>query len=87
MVTVVTLVDNRIVETYVGVVQGSLTEEERAALAVSFDAVYGEEPEDDDWEGREICFREVEVAGSAALLQDVLNCSDGGMGGVVRRSP
>ena len=84
--TVVSLADNELVETYVGVVLGTLSEEDRLALAERFSAFYGREwpASDEDGPGREMFFREVEPAESALGLFEVLNQDDSGTGGVVR---
>lgn len=87
MITIVTLDDGGLCEVYVGAVQGSLSEEERRALAESLSAVYGERPEDDeDEEPRDLYFREVEVFADAASLRELVSCDDRGIGGVRRTS-
>jgi len=82
-VTVVSLVDNGLVETYVGVVLGTLSEEDRERVASSFGAQYRPGPESDE-DLREVSFREVEPAESHLGLHELLNQDDSGMGGVVR---
>jgi hypothetical protein len=82
--TVVSLVDNEAVETYVGVVLGTMSERERAELASRYSAFYGAEWPEDDEPGREMFFREVLPAESALGLHEVLNQADSGGGGVVR---
>jgi hypothetical protein len=83
MITVVTLVDNELVETYVGAVDGSVSEEDRAWLASKYEAHYGHD-QDGVESDRDMYFREVELHTRVAQVQDMLNASDQGMGGVVR---
>lgn len=86
-VTVVTLVDNFVVETYVGTVIGTLSEEERRAVAKAFRATYVDaelEASDEDVT-RELYFREVDLASGPEELRELLNASDQGTGGAVSR--
>jgi hypothetical protein len=83
--TVVSLIDNESVETYVGVIQGGVPEDERKQLAERYGAFYGADypglPSVDTPE-REMVFREVEQVHKAAELDEFLNHDDTGMGGV-----
>ena len=73
-VTIVTLLDHERVETYVGAVSGSLTEQERGLVA---QRLTGEHAQDDDGEpSREVCFQEVDVAETSDRLLALVNIDD-----------
>lgn len=80
MITVATLADHEMVERWVCAFEGSLSEEERHALAARFDAVYawdGSSEEEDDEPSREMFFREVEVVIPSSKDILFLNEDDG----------
>jgi hypothetical protein len=73
-VTIVTLSDHDLVETYVGAVAGSLSEQERGLVARRF---FGDStPDEDDGAPREVCFREVDVAETSDKLLELVNIDD-----------
>lgn len=86
--TVATLQDHELVESYVGAFEGNLTDEERHAFAARFKAVYawdGSGEDTDDEPSREMLFREVDLLSrDPAVEQYLLNASDDGSGGVVK---
>lgn len=85
IVTIVTLYRGKMVEHFVGAVEGQLTDAQRHELANKWGAHYhsreeGDEPEGDDVEDRdEICFRTSTVAKSPADLTHLMNIDDDGV--------
>ncbi len=73
-VTVVTLYDGSLAEHYVGVVEGSLTKEQREALKTAYNAKL-EDPGEYE-EPRYLTFRELDTVQDPSKLGDLVNISD-----------
>ena len=85
IITIVTLYRGRMVEHFVGAVEGQLMDAQRHEMADKWGAHYhsreeGDEPEGDDVEDRdEICFRQVELCKDPSALVHLMNIDDDGI--------
>lgn len=71
LVTVATLYNDSAAVNYVAVIEGTVSEEERHAMAERFDAEYGAKDEEED--GSYMYFREVETCAKAKDVLDMPN--------------
>jgi len=75
--TVVVLVDHDYRYTYVGLIQGRVSEDDRAALAKKFDSTYKPTQEEmEDERLREMTFVETDAVPNADALEDLNNIDD-----------
>jgi hypothetical protein len=75
-VTIVTLINHELVETYVGAVSGSLWEQERGLVTRRFSGDPAQGDNEGDGPSREVYFREVDVAETSDKLLELVNVDD-----------
>lgn len=73
-ITIVTLNDDRMAESFVGAFAGEATKEQKRTMARRFNALLGSDPGAHDEDSRTLGFRTVDLAKTPKDLHELLNC-------------